>query len=133
MLHSRCHTHSHSHPRLPPPVLAPPPTRSRAGAVGLLHHEVLCAQSPAGAGMCTHTTNCRNRSLPTPSRCSHPQELLGCYALIGRLGRGAVYFGSARLAQGSAYWERAVRLAERVSSGGSGRRGDDRGPGWGPG
>ncbi len=44
----------------------------------------------------------------------HPQELLGCYSLIGRLGRGAVYFGSARLAQGSAYWERAVRLAERV-------------------
>ncbi|KXZ55185.1 hypothetical protein GPECTOR_3g330 [Gonium pectorale] len=42
-------------------------------------------------------------------------ELLGCYALIGRLGRGAVYFGSARLAQGSPYWSRAVRLAERVS------------------
>ncbi|GLC59572.1 hypothetical protein PLESTB_001501700 [Pleodorina starrii] len=43
------------------------------------------------------------------------QELLGCYALIGRLGRGAVYFGSARLAQGSPYWQRAIRLAERVA------------------
>ncbi|GFR39690.1 hypothetical protein Agub_g165 [Astrephomene gubernaculifera] len=43
------------------------------------------------------------------------QELLGCYALIGRLGRGAVYFGSARLAQGSPFWGRAVRLAERVA------------------
>ncbi|KAG2496091.1 hypothetical protein HYH03_005694 [Edaphochlamys debaryana] len=43
------------------------------------------------------------------------QELLGCYSLISRLGRGAVYFGSARLAHGSPYWERAIRLAERVA------------------
>ncbi|GLI60600.1 hypothetical protein VaNZ11_002773 [Volvox africanus] len=43
------------------------------------------------------------------------QELLGCYALITRLGRGAVYFGSARLAQSSPYWQRAIRLAERVA------------------
>ncbi|KAG2448520.1 hypothetical protein HYH02_006411 [Chlamydomonas schloesseri] len=43
------------------------------------------------------------------------QELLGCYSLIGRLGRGVVYFGSARLAQSSPYWDRAIRLAERVA------------------
>ncbi|KAG2444920.1 hypothetical protein HXX76_001656 [Chlamydomonas incerta] len=43
------------------------------------------------------------------------QELLGCYTLIGRLGRGVVYFGSARLAQSSPYWVRAIRLAERVA------------------
>ena len=42
------------------------------------------------------------------------QELLGCYALIERIGRGAVYFGSARQAAASPYWERSVQLAEQA-------------------
>ncbi|KAL0055474.1 hypothetical protein WJX82_000862 [Trebouxia sp. C0006] len=42
-------------------------------------------------------------------------ELLGCYALIEKLGRGVVYYGSARLKQDSPHWGRAVELGQRVA------------------
>jgi len=43
------------------------------------------------------------------------KELLACYALVQRLGRGVVYYGSARLKQDSAHWARAVDLGRDVS------------------
>ncbi|DBA76000.1 TPA: hypothetical protein ACH3X2_008930 [Trebouxia sp. C0005] len=42
-------------------------------------------------------------------------ELLECYALIEKLGRGVVYYGSARLKQDSPHWGRAVDLGQRVA------------------
>ncbi len=42
-------------------------------------------------------------------------ELLECYALIEKLGRGVVYYGSARLKQDSLHWGRAVDLGQRVA------------------
>ncbi|KAL3140309.1 hypothetical protein ABBQ38_004574 [Trebouxia sp. C0009 RCD-2024] len=42
-------------------------------------------------------------------------ELLECYALIEKLGRGVVYYGSARLKQGSPHWGRAVELGRQVA------------------
>lgn len=42
-------------------------------------------------------------------------ELLECYALIEKLGRGVVYYGSARLKQNSPHWARAVELGKQVS------------------
>ncbi len=42
-------------------------------------------------------------------------ELLECYALIEKLGRGVVYYGSARLKQDSPHWARAVELGQRVA------------------
>lgn len=35
------------------------------------------------------------------------RELLACYALVERLGRGVVYYGSARLRRESPHWGRA--------------------------
>ena len=35
------------------------------------------------------------------------RELLACYALVERLGRGVVYYGSARLRNDSPHWARA--------------------------
>lgn len=43
------------------------------------------------------------------------QELLACYALIERLGRGVVYYGSARLRRESPHWRTAVQLGEQVA------------------
>ena len=43
------------------------------------------------------------------------QELLACYALIERLGRGVVYYGSARLRRDSPHWADAADLGARVS------------------
>jgi predicted Rossmann-fold nucleotide-binding protein len=43
------------------------------------------------------------------------QEMLACYALIERKGRGVVYYGSARLKQDSPHWERAVELGREVA------------------
>jgi hypothetical protein len=43
------------------------------------------------------------------------QELLQCYALIERLGRGVVYYGSARLKANSAHWDRAHELGRQVA------------------
>lgn len=43
------------------------------------------------------------------------QELLQCYALIERLGRGVVYYGSARLKGNSAHWDRARTLGRQVA------------------
>ena len=42
-------------------------------------------------------------------------ELLECYALIENLGRGVVYYGSARLKQDSPHWGRAVELGRQVA------------------
>ena len=42
-------------------------------------------------------------------------ELLECYALIETLGRGVVYYGSARLKQESPHWSRAVELGKQVA------------------
>ena len=42
-------------------------------------------------------------------------ELLECYALIQKLGRGVVYYGSARLKQDSPHWGRAVELGQQVA------------------
>lgn len=42
-------------------------------------------------------------------------ELLECYALIEKLGRGVVYYGSARLKQDSPHWAKAVELGKQVS------------------
>ena len=42
-------------------------------------------------------------------------ELLECYALIEKLGRGVVYYGSARLKQDSPHWARAVELGQQVA------------------
>lgn len=42
-------------------------------------------------------------------------ELLACYALIERMGRGVVYYGSARLKTDSVYWQRAVELGGAVA------------------
>ena len=44
------------------------------------------------------------------------QEMLACYALIERLGRGVVYYGSARLKQDSPHWGRAVELGREVAT-----------------
>lgn len=41
------------------------------------------------------------------------QELLNCYALIERLGRGAVYYGSARLGHDSKHWA-AAEVSEAI-------------------
>ncbi|CAL8468805.1 g8346 [Coccomyxa elongata] len=43
------------------------------------------------------------------------QELLQCYALIERLGRGVVYYGSARLKAASPHWDRARQLGADVA------------------
>ncbi len=43
------------------------------------------------------------------------QELLACYALIERLGRGVVYYGSARLKAASPHWDRARHLGADVA------------------
>lgn len=43
------------------------------------------------------------------------QELLACYALIERLGRGVVYYGSARLKAASPHWDRARQLGADVA------------------
>jgi len=43
------------------------------------------------------------------------KELLACYALVQRLGRGVVYYGSARLKKDSVHWQRAVELGRDVS------------------
>ncbi|KAK2075722.1 hypothetical protein QBZ16_001463 [Prototheca wickerhamii] len=43
------------------------------------------------------------------------QELLACYALIERLGRGVVYYGSARLRRDSPHWADAADLGARVA------------------
>ncbi|KAK9805408.1 hypothetical protein WJX73_002177 [Symbiochloris irregularis] len=42
-------------------------------------------------------------------------ELLACYALIAKLGRGVVYYGSARLRSDSVHWERAKQLGHDVA------------------
>eukprot|EP00803_Ostreobium_quekettii_P005356 evm.model.scf_604.4 EVM.evm.TU.scf_604.4 scf_604:38992-47721(+) len=55
----------------------------------------------------------------TVVRCSAEavhQELLECYALIQKVGRGVVYYGSARVKEGSQYWDRAVDLGRQVAS-----------------
>lgn len=44
------------------------------------------------------------------------QELLACFALIEKMGRGPVYYGSARLKQDSPHWERAVQLGRDVAN-----------------
>ncbi|GAX81991.1 hypothetical protein CEUSTIGMA_g9419.t1 [Chlamydomonas eustigma] len=44
------------------------------------------------------------------------KELLDVYALLGRVGVGVVYFGSARLTQSSLYWDMTVSLAHDISS-----------------
>jgi predicted Rossmann-fold nucleotide-binding protein len=44
------------------------------------------------------------------------QELLQCYALIERLGRGVVYYGSARLKAASPHWDRARQLGAQVAA-----------------
>ncbi len=43
------------------------------------------------------------------------QELLACYALIERKGRGVVYYGSARLRDGSDHWRRSRVLGAAVA------------------
>jgi len=43
------------------------------------------------------------------------QELLACYALIERKGRGVVYYGSARLRDGSDHWGRSRTLGAAVA------------------
>ena len=44
------------------------------------------------------------------------QEMLACYALIERQGRGVVYYGSARLKQDSPHWARSVELGREVAT-----------------
>ena len=44
------------------------------------------------------------------------KELLQCYSLIARLGRGVVYYGSARLKESSPYWDQAVALGRDVAT-----------------
>lgn len=58
------------------------------------------------------------RLLPTPAPLlpPTPQELLACYALIEKQGRGVVYYGSARLKQDSPHWGRAVELGRDVAA-----------------
>lgn len=43
------------------------------------------------------------------------KEMLEAYALIERLGRGVVYYGSARLKSTSAHWDRARTLGRDVA------------------
>jgi hypothetical protein len=43
------------------------------------------------------------------------REMLACYSLIERKGRGVVYYGSARLKQDSPHWDRAVQLGRNVA------------------
>lgn len=52
---------------------------------------------------------------PTNQPAHPPQELLACYALIEKHGRGVVYYGSARLKQDSPHWQRAVDLGRDVA------------------
>lgn len=42
------------------------------------------------------------------------EELSGGFSLVERLGRGVVYFGSARFGPGSRYWQRAFDLSGQV-------------------
>lgn len=42
------------------------------------------------------------------------KELMACYDLISRMGRGIVYYGSARIKPGSPHWDRAVELSQRL-------------------
>jgi hypothetical protein len=44
------------------------------------------------------------------------RELLACYALVERLGRGVVYYGSARLRRDSPHWARARRAEVLAAS-----------------
>ena len=44
------------------------------------------------------------------------KELLQCYSLIARLGRGVVYYGSTRLKESSPYWDQAVALGRDVAT-----------------
>ena len=44
------------------------------------------------------------------------KELLHCYSLIAKLGRGVVYYGSARLKQSSPHWDKAVALGREVAT-----------------
>jgi hypothetical protein len=41
-------------------------------------------------------------------------ELNECYTLIARLGRGIVYYGSARLQPTTAHWKKSVDLTQRL-------------------
>ena len=43
------------------------------------------------------------------------KEMLEAYALIERLGRGVVYYGSARLKSTSVHWDRARTLGRDVA------------------
>ena len=43
------------------------------------------------------------------------KELLHCYSLIAKLGRGVVYYGSARLKESSPHWDKAVELGREVA------------------
>lgn len=43
------------------------------------------------------------------------EELLQCYSLIHKKGRGVVYYGSARLKQDSPYWAKAMELGKQVA------------------
>ena len=43
------------------------------------------------------------------------KEMLEAYALIEKLGRGVVYYGSARLKSTSAHWDRARALGRDVA------------------
>lgn len=43
------------------------------------------------------------------------KELLAAYALVAAKGRGVVYYGSARLREGSPHWERARELGRDVA------------------
>ena len=43
------------------------------------------------------------------------KEMLEAYALIERLGRGVVYYGSARLKSSSVHWDRAQTLGRDVA------------------
>lgn len=43
------------------------------------------------------------------------QEMLQCYELVERLGRGVVYYGSARLGRDSPHWQRSVELGRGVA------------------
>eukprot|EP00899_Mesostigma_viride_P009171 jgi/Mesvir1/18255/Mv09528-RA.1 len=44
------------------------------------------------------------------------QEMLACYSLIEKLGRGVVYYGSARLKPDSIHWQPAVDLGRDVAN-----------------
>lgn len=80
------------------------------GHVPTLHHGRSHLPTPARAGAMVG-------EVVADSAAEVHQELLHCRTLIEHLGRGVVYFGSARIMDDHPFWDKAKELAKQVSEG----------------